>query len=192
MRTAIELLTVTSVPITYKMPALTVTAISEFYRCSVQQLVFDLCLHRSLAVVYITLFKGVFGGVPLPDVCLKRRADRTLPNIPIFRECTNDDRVHRFFFSARRFRCKKFSSCPSLAVFLDEQLDADLNYFQDRVNCEEACTNGEYIVSYWVSDDLWLSVCDTELLFRNNCKPAYLGCLFPSCCSCGVFSGTIE
>ena len=25
-----------------------------------------------------------------------------------------------------------------------------------------------YIVSYRVGDDLWLSVCDTELLFCNN------------------------
>ena len=114
-------------------------------------IVFDLYLHRSLAVVCITLFNGVFGGVHLPDVCLERRADRTLPNaISISRECTNNERVKRFFFSARRFRCKKFSLCPSLAVYLDELLglDADLNYFQNRGNCEEACTNGEYIYSF--------------------------------------------
>lgn len=107
----------------------------------------ELYLHRSLAVVCITLFKGVFSGVPLPEVCLKRRGDRTLmslPNAPphaIY--CTNTEKVPRFFFYASRLRCKKFSLCQSLAVYLDEQLDGDLNYFQDLMNCNEACTNGE-------------------------------------------------
>ena len=81
-------------------------------------------LQRSLAVVYITLLKGVFCGVPLPEVCLSRRGDRNAPDT-ISRDCTNTERVHRFFFSARRLRCKKFSLCPSLAVYLDEQCDAD-------------------------------------------------------------------
>lgn len=155
-------------------------------------------LQRSLAVVYITLLKGVFGGVPLPEVCLSRRADRNAPDT-ISRDCTNTERVHRFFFHARRLRCKKFSLCPSLAVYLDEQCDADnnLNYFQSRANCEESCTNGEHapsfiIIGFQLVCVTYGLVCVTytELLFHN--KPYLLGCLFTSCCSCGVFSGTIE
>ena len=79
-------------------------------------------------------------GVPLPDLCLGRRGDRT-----VSRECAGSDgRVGRSFFNSKRNICKKFSLCQSIATHLDEEADPTINYFQNVADCKQACTNGMY------------------------------------------------
>lgn len=68
-----------------------------------------------------------------------------MPNT-VSKDCADDDRVHRYVFNTgKHLRCKKFSLCPEAATYLDEQTanGAVLNYFQDREDCEQECTNGE-------------------------------------------------
>ena len=87
----------------------------------------------------------ILAGVPLPDVCWGKRGDKELD---VSGECADEDKVHRYVFnSARHLRCKKFSLCPEPATNLDEQISngAVLNYFQDREDCEQECTNGKHL-----------------------------------------------
>lgn len=105
-------------------------------------------LARSVAVLCMVLCKAgtILAGVPLPEVCWGRRGDREPIPDTVSRDCAKEDKVHRYVFnSATYLRCKKFSLCPEVATYLDEEITngAVLNYFQDREDCEQECTNGE-------------------------------------------------
>ena len=77
-------------------------------------------------------------GVPLPEFCNTTRGDRTVNTT-----CNEGaEKVTRYFFHHTK-HCKKFGVCPTVATYLDQQADPTINYFQNSVDCEEACTNGK-------------------------------------------------
>ena len=80
-------------------------------------------------------------GVPLPDVCRERRADRTVP-ITFSATCTGNEKVRRFFFHPTK-HCKRFGVCPNVASYLDQQTDSDINYFLNASHCQRACIDGK-------------------------------------------------
>lgn len=87
-------------------------------------------------------------GTPLPEVCNKPRGDRTVPK-EVLENCTDNAAPIRFFFHSTK-HCKKFTpQCQAVATYLDLNYtlnvgeEPTLNYFNTRLECEQACTDGK-------------------------------------------------
>lgn len=97
-------------------------------------------------VILLQLGVAAYGtvGVPLPSVCLGSRGDHTPLPDQVSTVC--DEKIpRRFFYNQVKKRCKRFPLCATVADYLDQEADPNLNYFQSMTECQEACTNGNSI-----------------------------------------------
>ena len=97
------------------------------------------CLTSCCAVVGLCRAEGV----SLPTVCHQRRADKNstldVPDV----NCTA--KVRRSFFHPT-IHCKTFSLCSSKATYLDQFEVGSINYFQNKNECSEFCSNSKLLL----------------------------------------------
>ena len=99
-------------------------------------------VHMKICMLSCHAVAGLCRGtaVPLPSVCLQVRADRNMSlNIPE-QHCST--KVRRSFFHPTK-HCKAFSLCSSKTTYLDQFDVGSINYFQDKDECSEACSNSK-------------------------------------------------
>ncbi len=124
----------------------------------------------------------------LPEVC-------TLSRLRSMHECSEEEKVRRFFFRPDSNRCKPYGICPEDAKLYDDQIATEptQNYFRSLASCMDVCTlpgepvvttsnsiNGNiictlYTVVYYVVRILalhGLHICDMQIMkYRMPCCP---------------------
>ena len=75
----------------------------------------------------------------LPARCFLRRPVSSKP-------CDKSDKDKKFFFQFNdddlQYRCKRFGICSDDTAILDRS-DEVMNYFNSRIDCENACIQGQ-------------------------------------------------